>query len=227
MNTHDMLARLLAQAANDGGDLVTLRAIVEESSELGAQRILEQIGLDDLSAPEDLSELRELLKAWRAAKASAQRTVINWIVRCALGADGAATLTGGRESLRFAGYAALFDERDAGRDIIRPGAFSRTLAARRDPLPLFWQHRPDLRIGWIDRIAEDTRGLRVIAEIDNPDGGAGRALQSGTVTGLSFGYRALAANSDAQGRELHDLELFEISLVTHPMQHRARVHLLS
>ncbi len=81
MNTHDMLARLLAQAANDGGDLVTLRAIVEESSELGAQRILTQIGLDDLNAPGDLSELRELLKAWRAAKASAQRTVINWIVR--------------------------------------------------------------------------------------------------------------------------------------------------
>src|SRR5690606_33013716 len=60
---------------------------------------------------------------------------------------GAAALSG----LRFAGYAALFGERDAGRDVILPGAFARTLAARRDPLPLFWQHRADLRIGWIDR----------------------------------------------------------------------------
>jgi len=132
-----------------------------------------------------------------------------------------------RNDLRFAGYAALFNQRDAGRDVIRNGAFARTIAARRDPLPLFWQHRSDLRIGWIEQIAEDERGLRVIASIDNPRGGAGRALQNGSVTGLSFGYHALASRRDAHGRELHDLDLFEISLVTHPMQHRARVHLLS
>lgn len=81
MNNEDMLARLVAQAAGDGTDLVTLRAIVEEASELGAQRMLEQVGLDDLNAHEDLSELRELLKAWRAAKASAQAAVVTWIVR--------------------------------------------------------------------------------------------------------------------------------------------------
>lgn len=128
--------------------------------------------------------------------------------------------------LRFAGYAALFGERDAGRDVIRQGAFARTLAARRDPLPLFWQHRPDLRIGWIEQIREDRRGLRVIAVLDSRDGGAGRALRSGAVSGLSFGYRTRASRNDAEGRELHDLDLFEVSLVTHPMQHRARVHLL-
>ena len=32
---------------------------------------------------------------------------------------------------RFAGYAALFDRRDGGRDVIRAGAFARSLAARR------------------------------------------------------------------------------------------------
>ncbi|MBV1918039.1 MAG: hypothetical protein KUG65_08275 [Sphingomonadaceae bacterium] len=84
MNNEDMLARLVAQSASDGGDLVTLRAIVEEASELGAQRMLEHVGLDDLSAAEDLSELRELLKAWRVAKASAQRAVVTWILRGAL-----------------------------------------------------------------------------------------------------------------------------------------------
>lgn len=129
--------------------------------------------------------------------------------------------------LRFAGYAALFDRRDSGRDMIRPGAFARTLAERRDPLPLYWQHRPDLRIGWVETAAEDARGLRVVATIDNPDGVAGLALQRGTVTGLSFGYRARSSRNDAAGRELLDLELFEVSLVTHPMQHGARVHLVS
>ncbi|WP_242526288.1 MULTISPECIES: HK97 family phage prohead protease [Sphingomonadaceae] len=129
--------------------------------------------------------------------------------------------------LRFAGYAALFDRRDSGRDTIRPGAFARTLAERRDPLPLYWQHRPDVRIGWVETAAEDARGLRVVARIDNPDGAAGLALRRGTVNGLSFGYRARSSRQDAAGRELLDLELFEVSLVTHPMQHGARVHLVS
>ncbi|HPB22267.1 MAG: hypothetical protein RL702_698 [Pseudomonadota bacterium] len=129
--------------------------------------------------------------------------------------------------MRLAGYAALFGRRDAGRDTIRPGAFTRTLAQRSEPLPLFWQHRPDQRIGWIESAAEDARGLRVIARIDNPDGGAGAALRRGAVTGLSFGYRARSFTRDAAGRELTEIDLFEVSLVTHPMQHGARVHLIT
>ena len=130
-------------------------------------------------------------------------------------------------ALRFAGYAALFGRRDAGRDVIRPGAFTRTLVDRREPLPLYWQHRPDQRIGWIEQVAEDARGLRVVASIDNPDGGAAAALKRGAVTGLSFGYRARGFTRDEKGRDLTDIELFEVSLVTHPMQHGARVHLLA
>jgi uncharacterized protein len=129
--------------------------------------------------------------------------------------------------LRFAGYAALFDMRDAGRDTIRRGAFTRSLADRRDPLPLCWQHRADLRIGWVERICEDQRGLRVIATIDNPDGAAGIALRRRAVSGLSFGFRARTASRSAQGRELIDVDLFEVSLVAHPMQHGARVHFLA
>lgn len=129
--------------------------------------------------------------------------------------------------LRFAGYAALFDKRDSGRDVIRPGAFARTLAERRQRLPLYWQHRPDQRIGWVETVAEDQRGLRVVAAIDNPDGGAGAALKRGAVTGLSFGYTARGYRPDGVGRELTDIELFEVSLVTHPMQDAARVHLVA
>ena len=129
--------------------------------------------------------------------------------------------------LRFAGYAALFDKRDAGRDVIRPGAFAQTLAERKQRLPLYWQHRPDQRIGWVETVAEDQRGLRVVAAIDNPDGGAGAALKRGAVTGLSFGYTARGYRADGAGRELTDIELFEVSLVTHPMQDAARVHLLA
>ena len=130
-------------------------------------------------------------------------------------------------ALKFAGYAALFDKRDAGRDTIRPGAFKRTLAERRDPLPLYWQHRPDQRIGWIDEVGEDERGLKVIATIDNPEGGAAAALKRGAVTGLSFGFRARGFSRSVEGRDLTDVDLFEVSLVSHPMQHGARVHFVS
>lgn len=81
MNNTDMLAGLLAQAQEKGGDIVTLRAIVEEASELGAHRTLMLMGLDDETARHDLSELRQLLQAWRDAKASARHAAIGWLVR--------------------------------------------------------------------------------------------------------------------------------------------------
>jgi len=84
MNNEDMLARLVAQAAGEGCDLTTLRAVVEEASELGANRVLARIGLGDDRAHEDLDELRELLGAWRAAKASAWKAAVEWIVRLVL-----------------------------------------------------------------------------------------------------------------------------------------------
>ena len=130
-------------------------------------------------------------------------------------------------SLRFAGYAALFGLRDAGRDLIRPGAFLRSLAERKARLPLFWQHRAEQRIGWIEHLAEDARGLRVVASIDNAQGAAALVLRRGAVTGLSFGYRARGFRRDGSGRELTDIDLHEVSLVTHPMQHGARVHLIA
>lgn len=84
MSNEDMLARLIAQAEGSGCELVTLRAIVEEASDLGAARVLERMGLSDASARQDLTELRELLSAWRDAKASAWRAVIEWTVRLVL-----------------------------------------------------------------------------------------------------------------------------------------------
>jgi hypothetical protein len=81
MNREDMLARLVAQAAGQGCDLTTLRAVVEEASEVGAARALARIGLSDEKAQEDMDELRELLGAWRAAKRSAWKAAAEWIVR--------------------------------------------------------------------------------------------------------------------------------------------------
>ncbi|MCK9540993.1 MAG: DUF6127 family protein [Novosphingobium sp.] len=81
MNREDVVARLVAQAEDEGADFVTLRAIVEEAGDMGAQRALWRMGLDDESAHGDLIELRQLLRAWRDAKASAWRAAVDWVVR--------------------------------------------------------------------------------------------------------------------------------------------------
>lgn len=128
--------------------------------------------------------------------------------------------------IRFAGYAGLFDIPDAGRDTIRRGAFEQTLAQRTAPVPLLWQHRATEPIGLIEAIREDERGLRVIGRIEKPSSRAAHLLQRGQVDGLSFGYRARATRHTEQGRELIGVDLFEVSLVTHPLQHGARVHLV-
>lgn len=66
---------------NDNNEL---RALIEDASEAGAQRVLIQLGLDDREAQHDLIELRQLLAAWRDAKASAWKAVVDWTVRCGL-----------------------------------------------------------------------------------------------------------------------------------------------
>ena len=145
----------------------------------------------------------------------------------------------GGSSLRFAGYAAIFDRADRGGDIIRKGAFARTLAEGRH-IPLLWQHERGHVIGRIETLEEDGRGLRVIARMED---GAPVRLAKGS--GLSFGYRVRSAHhrtpakagvqlravdtgprpSPGYGwRELIDLDLVEVSLVTIPMQPHARVH---
>ena len=81
MSREDMIARLVAQAAAEGGELVTLRALIEEASELGAARAIARLGLGDDKASGDIDELRELLSAWRDAKASAWKAAVDWLVR--------------------------------------------------------------------------------------------------------------------------------------------------
>lgn len=132
-------------------------------------------------------------------------------------------------SLRFAGYASIFHEADTGRDVVMPGAFSRALAQQGGSgVPLLWQHEAREPIGRIERMSVDNRGLRVIGLIalgTRRGRDAAALLQAQALTGLSIGYRVRRADVDKKRRlrRLLDVELIEISLVTFPMQPRARV----
>jgi len=126
--------------------------------------------------------------------------------------------------MRFAGYAAVFDRPDRGGDVVRAGAFAGGLT-RPDEVPLLWQHDPALPIGRVVYLKEDRRGLRVIGRLSGGATGreAAALLKDGAVRGLSFGYRVRAASGEGP-RELTALELVEVSLVSMPMQPKARVH---
>ncbi|KTF69823.1 DUF6127 family protein [Sphingomonas sp. HT-1] len=81
MTDGTMLAQLIEQAESEGAELATLRAIAEEAGDMGAGRALARLGLEDGGAAKDMTELRELLSAWRDAKKSMIKAVMQWVGR--------------------------------------------------------------------------------------------------------------------------------------------------
>ena len=129
----------------------------------------------------------------------------------------------------FEGYASLFNVEDLSRDIIAPGAFRDTLTKRgAGGIRLLYQHDPAEPIGvWLD-IAEDARGLIVKGRLTLDVAKAREVLslmKAGALEGLSIGFRTEKGTRDSRSgiRTLTKIDLWEISVVTFPMQPGARV----
>jgi HK97 family phage prohead protease len=138
---------------------------------------------------------------------------------------------GGGKTPRLVGYAAVFDSpsQDLGgfTEIVKPGAFTRTLKSDRDPLALV-QHMPQLVLGRRSagtlRLTQDTRGLAF--EIDVPDTTTARDLlvsvERGDVNGASFAFSTpkggdvWQVRGDKVLRELRDVDLHEITVTPVP-----------
>ena len=92
---------------------------------------------------------------------------------------------------------------------------------------MLWQHDPARPIGVWDEVREDKKGLwvkgRILADVQA--GAEALALiQAGAIEGLSIGYRTIRAEKSQKGtRLLHEVDLWEVSLVTFPMLPEARV----
>ena len=126
------------------------------------------------------------------------------------------------------GHAAVFDsEGDGGwfTEVVRPGAFTRTLREGPDTAALV-NHDSNLILGRKSastlRMSEDTRGLAV--EIDLPETTAGRdvaaSVERGDLTGMSFSFTTMAdqwSTKDGKDfRELLDVDLFDVAVVAFP-----------
>lgn len=131
----------------------------------------------------------------------------------------------------FEGYASVFGVEDLGHDIVEPGAFRETLARRKESgIRLLFQHDPAQPIGVWQRIYEDARGLFARGRITPAVGRAREILalmKDGAIDGLSIGFRPTRYVRDRKTgiRRLSGIDLWEISIVTFPMQPQARLNL--
>lgn len=133
------------------------------------------------------------------------------------------------EAGAFSGYASLFGVVDSGGDMVMAGAFSRSLIKRgAHGVKMLWQHQAAEPIGLWTSIAEDSRGLKVEGRLDLSVARAREALslmRKGAIDGLSIGFRTQRATTEKSSgvRRLHEIDLWEISIVTFPMLPQARI----
>ena len=128
------------------------------------------------------------------------------------------------------GHAVVFDtlSDDMGsfREIVRPGAFDRTLSDGSD-VRAFWNHNSDLILGREKAetlsLEVDEVGLRFSITAANTTAGqdALESIRRGDVDQMSFGFTAeedrLSTQEDGSTlRELLDVSLFEVSPVVFP-----------
>ncbi|MFN4225311.1 MAG: HK97 family phage prohead protease [Hyphomonas sp.] len=124
-----------------------------------------------------------------------------------------------REPLLIEGYASVFGKPDLSGDVVRAGAFTRSLS-RRPEVPLLIGHRAEEKAGRWVRAAEDGYGLFVRGLIDKA---AGLRLVEAGARGLSIGfYPRVWTPRVTGGRELIEVDLVEVSIVAEPMHRMAR-----
>jgi len=134
--------------------------------------------------------------------------------------------------VQIRGYAALFDSEAHG-EVIRPGAFARTLNSGAD-VRLLVNHAgvplARTKSGTLS-LSSDATGLAVEASLDpaNPTVQELRsALERGDIDQMSFGFEAVQETSTDSGvRELREVKLWDVSVVTYPWYDDTSAELLS
>jgi len=124
------------------------------------------------------------------------------------------------------GYASTKDK-DRGKDIVEPTAFKNALDLYMTNPVVLLQHDTDKPIGLVTQATIDSKGLYVKAKITEDTDGVFSKLKNKVLRAFSIGYRIkdyeINEVKDDQGdvtgweQIIKDLELFEISLVSIPM----------
>ncbi|GHC69342.1 HK97 family phage prohead protease [Limoniibacter endophyticus] len=129
----------------------------------------------------------------------------------------------------FSGYASLFGKVDLSGDVIDKGAFARSIAKRGNKgVRLLYQHDPSKPVGTWLKLKEDATGLFVRGRLTLGTQLAEdvhKLMRAGALDGLSIGFQTMRARKDVPPgvRRILEADLWEISIVTFPMQPQARI----
>lgn len=133
------------------------------------------------------------------------------------------------ENGEFEGYGSVFDVEDGGGDIMVRGAFRKSLNDKPlTSIKMLWQHDASQPIGVWEELKEDEHGLFAKGKIVKESRVGSEALalmRAGALDGLSIGFRTVKAefDHDTLVRKLLEVDLWEVSVVTFPMNTHARV----
>lgn len=137
---------------------------------------------------------------------------------------------------KVAGFFSTYDKTpDSYGDIIEPGAFTKTIAKRKEtghPFPLCFNHDFDKVIGTVDSIEDQEKGPYIEATFLDTTlaQDVRKMLKSEAIYQFSFAYDVLKRRDPDEEEKkagimnvLQEIELFEVSIVTVPANQNAVV----
>jgi len=124
------------------------------------------------------------------------------------------------------GYGAIFDNVDRGGDVIKKGAFAKTISENGGSVIMVANHDQNKPIGRVTEMKEDATGLLFKGYLSKTDRAQEykQLMKDGVVDSFSIGYAVVKGDrNDHGGRDLAELKLFEISPVAIPMNPEAKL----
>jgi HK97 family phage prohead protease len=130
------------------------------------------------------------------------------------------------EFFYFEGYASTYDNVDLGLDKVIKGSFETTLKSKKPSnIKLFYQHDAKMPLGVFEELRDDVIGLYTRAKMPKENSQVKDVMslmKCGAIDSMSIGYVPVKYEYDDKGvRLLKEIDLFEISLVTMPMNPKA------
>jgi len=123
------------------------------------------------------------------------------------------------------GYGSYFNNEDSDKDIIRPGAYQKTIKENGERVKYIYQHDMMKPLGKMNELREDDKGLVFTAEIPKTQLGKDviELMKAGVITENSVGIMPIVKENKGDIREIREVKLYEISAVTMAANDQAKI----
>jgi HK97 family phage prohead protease len=123
------------------------------------------------------------------------------------------------------GYGSYFDNKDSDQDIIRRGAYQKTIQENGNRVKYLYQHDMMQPLGKMDELYEDEKGLVFTASVPKTQLGTDviELMKAGVITENSVGIMPIVKELKGDYREIREVKLYEISAVTMAANDQAKI----